>query len=64
MRELELLPARIETLETEIAAHTEAMRDPGFYKQDATALNAANKALAELQAELDTAYQRWQTLDG
>jgi len=63
-RELEQLPARIEALETEIAARTEAMHDPSFYKQDAAAIAAANQALAKLQAELDTAYQRWQLLEG
>ena len=63
-RELEQLPARIEALETEIAARTEAMHDPAFYKQDAAAIAAANQALANLQAELDTAYQRWQLLEG
>jgi ATP-binding cassette subfamily F protein uup len=63
-RELELLPARIEALETDIAARTEAMNDPAFYKQDNTAILAANSALAKLQAELDSAYRRWQALDG
>jgi len=63
-RELEQLPARIEALESEIAARTEAMHDPAFYKQDAAAIASANQALAALQAELDTAYQRWQQLEG
>ena len=62
-RELELLPARIETLETEIAARTEAMHDPAFFKQDSAAITAANQALATLQAELDAAYRRWQELE-
>jgi ATP-binding cassette subfamily F protein uup len=63
-RELELLPARIERLETDIAARTQAMQTPEFFKQDAAAITAANNALAALQAELDTAYARWQELDG
>ena len=62
-RELEQLPARIEQLETAIAARTEAMHDPGFYKQDAAAITTANQSLATLQAELDAAYQRWQALE-
>ena len=62
-RELELLPARIETLETQIAAHTEAMHDPGFYKQDPAAIAAANQALTALQSGLDAAYARWQELE-
>jgi ATP-binding cassette subfamily F protein uup len=62
-RELELLPARIETLENEIATRTQAMHDPTFFKQDGAAITAANQALAALQAELDAAYARWQELE-
>jgi ABC transport system ATP-binding/permease protein len=62
-RELELLPAQIETLENEIAARTAAMSDPVFFKQDNAAVVASNTALAKLQLELDIAYQRWQSLD-
>ena len=62
-RELEQLPARIETLETQIARHTQAMHDPAFYKQDAAAIAAAGAAIAALQTELETAYLRWQELD-
>jgi ATP-binding cassette subfamily F protein uup len=62
-RELELLPARIEALETDIAERTLAMQDPAFFRQDNAVIVAANAALAALQAELDIAYQRWQTLD-
>ena len=63
-RELEQLPARIEALESEIAARTQAMQDPAFFRQDNAAITAANSALAALQAELEAAYARWQTLDG
>ena len=63
-RELELLPARIEILETEIAARTDTMHDPAFFRQDSAAIAAANQALAALQAELDAAYARWQELEG
>ena len=62
-RELELLPARIELLETEIAARTAAMHDPEFFKRDGSAITAANQALAALQADLDAAYARWQELE-
>src|SRR6185369_342179 len=62
-RELELLPARIESLETQIAARTREMHDPAFYKQDAAAITAASAAIAALQAELETAYARWQALE-
>ena len=63
-RELELLPARIEQLETDIAARSAAMQDPAFYRQDAAAQQRANGELAAQQAELDAAYARWEALDG
>jgi len=62
-RELEQLPARIEKLEADVAARTQAMHDPAFYKQDAAAIAAAGAAMTALQAELDAAYARWQALD-
>jgi ABC transport system ATP-binding/permease protein len=62
-RELQQLPARIEQLETDIAARTEAMNDPGFYQQDSDAIVAANEALAALQSELESAYARWEELE-
>jgi ATP-binding cassette subfamily F protein uup len=63
-RELELLPARIESLEADIATRTQAMHDPAFFKQDSAAITTANQTLAALQAELDAAYARWQELEG
>jgi ATP-binding cassette subfamily F protein uup len=63
-RELELLPAKIEQLETDIAARSAAMQDPAFYRQDAAAQQRANADLAAQQAELDAAYARWEALDG
>ena len=62
-RELDQLPARIEQLETAIAAHGEAMTSPQFFKQDSVAITRANDAVAKLQAELETAYARWTELD-
>jgi ABC transport system ATP-binding/permease protein len=63
-RELEQLPARIEALELEIQTRSQVMQAPEFYKQETAAVTAANAQLASLQRELDTAYSRWQTLDG
>ncbi len=62
-RELEQLPARIETLENEIAERTRSMQEPDFYKRDPATIAAANAELAVLQGQLDSAYARWQTLD-
>jgi ATP-binding cassette subfamily F protein uup len=62
-RELELLPARIESLETQIGELTAAMQSPEFYRQDAAAITASNGRLADLQAQLDAAYERWHVLE-
>ncbi|MFC4765276.1 ATP-binding cassette domain-containing protein [Dyella koreensis] len=62
-RELEQLPARIETLENDIAARSAAMNEPAFFQQDSTTIIKANEALAKVQAELDAAYARWTELD-
>ncbi|MCR6626492.1 MAG: ATP-binding cassette domain-containing protein [Pseudoxanthomonas sp.] len=63
-RELEQLPALIETLEAEVARRTAAMNDPAYYQQSPADLQRANEELAAKQAELDRAYQRWSELDG
>ena len=63
-RELEQLPARIEKLEADVAAHAEAMNDPSFYQQDNAGIQRANDALAKVQAELELAYARWTELEG
>jgi ATP-binding cassette subfamily F protein uup len=63
-RELDLLPAKLEQLEAEIAKRTEAMNDPKYYQQDAAAITRANEELAKLQAELEAAFARWEELEG
>jgi ATP-binding cassette subfamily F protein uup len=62
-RELEQLPARIETLEAQVDALTQAMHEPAFYQQDGAAIAAHGIELGRLQAELDKAYARWQELE-
>lgn len=62
-RELEQLPALIETLEQQVAALTEAMNDPAFYQRDSAAMTAHTAALTDAQAQLDAAYARWSELD-
>ena len=63
-RELDQLPARIETLEGRVEALTAAMAEPAFFARDAAAVSADTQALAAAQAELDAAYARWTELDG
>jgi ATP-binding cassette subfamily F protein uup len=62
-RELEALPARIEQLETDLAAMSARLEDPGFYRQDSAAIVAAHAQMAARQADLDEAYARWQALE-
>jgi len=63
-RELEQLPARIETLETELAAMSAAMNEPAFYQRDSAQVAEHAQRMASVQADLDQAYARWQELDG
>ncbi len=62
-RELELLPKRIEDLETRIAAGTDTMHAPGFFAQSREVVAAHEQALATWQAELEHAYARWEALE-
>ena len=62
-RELDELPARIESLDSQIASLTAQIQDPAFYRQPADEVTATNARLAALQAELEQAYARWQALE-
>lgn len=62
-RELEQLPALIETLEQQVAALTAAMNEPAFYQRDSAAMAAHTAALGDAQKQLDAAYARWSELD-
>jgi ABC transport system ATP-binding/permease protein len=64
-RELEALPATIESLEQEQAALHEKMADPALYTGDTTgnAVAEAKGRLETIEHELEVAYARWQELD-
>lgn len=62
-RELEALPGRIDALENEIAERTARMNDPGYFQRDPADVSADNAALADAQAALDAAFDRWQELE-
>lgn len=62
-RELEQLPAKVELLESEIAALGARMNEPDFYRQDPAEIARASERAQALQAELDLAYQRWEALE-
>ena len=62
-RELETLPAHIETLEagqTELAAK---LADPDFYKRDSASAPAVRARLDEIEKQLAAAYSRWEELE-
>ncbi len=63
-RELDQLPMLIEQLEIQIADLTAQMSNPDFYSQQADAINQHGKQLADVQAQLDKAFERWNVLDG
>ena len=62
-RELDLLPKKIEELETEQAQLHEQMGDADFYQQSADAISAAQQRLEHLEAELTNSYERWEQLE-
>jgi len=62
--ELEALPARIEALEASKAALEARMAAPGFYKRSGEEISADTTALEALGQELESAYARWEELEG
>ncbi len=62
-RELELLPAAIEALETELETLREQMARPDFYQQPKEAIKAAIERMESLEPRLEEAYARWETLE-
>ena len=62
-RELDDLPARIETLEAEQHDLNANVAHPAFYKEPAATIEHTLTRLAELQHELTAAYARWDELD-
>ena len=62
-KELESLPEQIEKLETQIAEIHSAMAAPEFYQQPGDVLAQKQNELKILEAELATAYQRWEELE-
>jgi ATP-binding cassette subfamily F protein uup len=62
-RELEALPARIDALDAERRALTEAMASPDFYRKPAAEIRATLQRLDAIEPELAAAYARWDELD-
>ena len=62
-RELDALPAEIETLEVAIADLQQTVADPGFYTEDAGTVRETLERLAEKEAELERRIDRWGELE-
>lgn len=62
-RELDALPALIEQLEQEIESLGKEIADPAFYEQDPEQVRVQTQLLADKQASLQTAYDRWEALE-
>ena len=62
-RELERLPQLLEELETKIAELQAEIADPAFFQQAHDITDAKLKALADTEAELETAFLRWEELE-
>ena len=61
-RELEELPARIESLENEQNDLYAQMADPAFYQEKGNIVDA-KKRMSEIEGELSELYKRWEYLD-
>ena len=62
-RELDTLPARIETLEADVQALERQLASPDFYRGPAADVKAAVDRLQRLRPELEETYARWHELE-
>ncbi|MBF0126864.1 MAG: ATP-binding cassette domain-containing protein [Magnetococcales bacterium] len=62
-QELDLLPARIDSLENEQRQLHAVLADPSYYRQDPDRIARDQSRLAALEQELASAYQRWELLE-
>ncbi|MEE4301830.1 MAG: ATP-binding cassette domain-containing protein [Pseudomonadales bacterium] len=62
-RELEQLPARIETLEARIEALQTQLADPALYRDAPDDVPGLKQDLEAAEAELETAFERWEALE-
>ncbi|MEO7190141.1 MAG: ATP-binding cassette domain-containing protein [Vicinamibacterales bacterium] len=62
-RELESLPARIETLEQDVRALEAQLGSPEFYRGPAGSVKGAVDRLQQLRLELERVYARWHDLE-
>ena len=62
-RELEQLPQLLEELETKITVLQAEIADPAFFQQAHDITDTKLKELADTEAELETAFLRWEELE-
>ncbi len=62
-RELEALPAQIESLEAERDRLYETLAAPDFYKQEGSNVPAAKARIGEIEQSITAAYERWDLLE-
>ena len=62
-RELDELPEKMESVETELSQLQDQMQDPEFYKQDSDSVQKATQRLNELESILEELYERFEELD-
>lgn len=63
MRELEQLPAKLESLEMQLSALQEEVSGADFFTRPHEETEKVLKALADKEQELETAFDRWQELE-
>jgi ABC transport system ATP-binding/permease protein len=61
--ELEQLPNKMEQLEAEVEAQQIIVSDPDFFKQDSDVTTKALNHLAQLESDLEAAFERWEELE-
>ncbi len=62
-KELEELPALIESMEAEREGLYETLADPDFYRQDGSRIPGVRARIEELDREIPAAYERWESLE-
>ena len=63
-RELERLPAEIETLEQRQAELAATLSDPELFKKDFAGAQRVTRELADVESQLEAKYVRWSELEG
>ncbi|MBI5075253.1 MAG: ATP-binding cassette domain-containing protein [Nitrospirae bacterium] len=62
-KELEELPARIESLEAERDRLYESLADPAFYRQDGNRIPEAKAQIEQFEKDIAAAYEQWDLLE-